>query len=80
MKEFVAITDELFYSHPELYERLVPFTHDIACRHLLQRPIDIEGYADIIEYSIVDPAEIAANDSTATDFGTEREVQVCNAR
>ena len=60
MKEFVAITDDIFYRHPEVYDRLVPFTHDVACRHLLQQPLDIDGYADIIEYSILSDADLAA--------------------
>ena len=40
MKQFVAISDDMFYQHPELFERLVPFTHSIDCRHLLQEPLD----------------------------------------
>ena len=38
MKQFVAVSDDMFYSHPELFERLVPFSHNIDCRHLLQEP------------------------------------------
>ena len=38
MKQFVAISDDMFYQHPELFERLVPFSHNIDCRHLLQEP------------------------------------------
>lgn len=75
MKEFVAITDEVFYRHPELYDRLVPFTHDIACRHLLRQPLDIEGYADILEYSVLQPGDAAMPEM----LNSQREIRVCNA-
>ncbi|UTW45587.1 hypothetical protein KFE80_01250 [bacterium SCSIO 12696] len=39
MKQFVAITDDMFYSNPQLFEQLVPFSHSIDCRHLLQQPL-----------------------------------------
>ena len=75
MKEFVAITDEMFYSHPEVYDRLVPFTHDVACRHLLRQPLDIDGYADILEYSVTDQQHVVA----AETLHSERAVSTCNA-
>lgn len=54
MKEFVAITDEMFYNNPELFDRLVPFSHNVACRHLMQQPLEIDGYADILDFAIVE--------------------------
>jgi len=57
MKEFVAITDEMFYGHPEMYDRLVPFSHEVNCRHLMQQPLDMADYGNLIEFTIE-----AAND------------------
>lgn len=54
MKQFVAVTDDMFYSHPELYERLVPFSHNISCRHLLQQPLEFSSYENLLEYQVVD--------------------------
>ena len=35
MQEFIAITDDLLYDHPELFERLVPYHVDRPCHRLL---------------------------------------------
>lgn len=36
MKQFVSITDELIFDHPELiHSPLVPFSHDYECYHWL---------------------------------------------
>ncbi|MDM3869745.1 hypothetical protein QSV34_00115 [Porticoccus sp. W117] len=46
MKQFVPITDEMFYNNPQLFEQLVPFSHSIDCRHLLQQPLAEPFQAD----------------------------------
>ncbi|MGS2724488.1 hypothetical protein ACVBEJ_12165 [Porticoccus sp. GXU_MW_L64] len=46
MKQFVPITDEMFYNNPQLFEQLVPFSHSIDCRHLLQQPLGESFQAD----------------------------------
>lgn len=35
MQEFIAITDDLLYDHPELFERLVPYHVDRPCHRLM---------------------------------------------
>ncbi|WIO73295.1 hypothetical protein QP938_08235 [Porticoccaceae bacterium LTM1] len=71
MKEFVAITDDLFYNHPELYDRLVPFSHDVACRHLIPQPLTMDGYGDVIEFTILD--------SSGNELGSQQELRACAA-
>ncbi|MCV6604921.1 MAG: hypothetical protein OIF34_06430 [Porticoccaceae bacterium] len=48
MKQFVPVTDEMFYNNPQLFEQLVPFSHNIDCRHLLQQPLPESLQADNI--------------------------------
>lgn len=57
MKQFVMVTDDMFYRHPELYDRLVPFSHSVRCRHLLQQPLEIDGCEELLEYSLLGNGE-----------------------
>ena len=77
MKEFVAITDDMFYSHPELYDRLVPFSHDVACRHLIPQPLEMAGYADMLEFTVIDAnGKVVAS---SQNFATGKDTGSCNA-
>lgn len=38
-REFVAVTDDMLYDHPELFTQLIPYHVDRPCRRLASTPL-----------------------------------------
>mgnify|MGYP007079536498 CR=1 FL=1 len=53
MHEFVALTDDYLYRHPEVFEQLVPFQLEYPCRRQALMPL-----ADTLPYPMPDPRHI----------------------
>ena len=57
MKKFVAISDELLDSQPQVLGRLVPYHCDYPCQRLYRQPLEAMPVLAPVSLALVSPRE-----------------------